>query len=63
MKHYQESEIEFRRGVIDEGNSYPTIRGIIVHQYGGTLEECIKQAREELGLGDEWRVITAKGKE
>lgn len=57
-KHYQESEIEFRREE-PEGRMprYPVARGIIVHQYGGDLEECIEKAREEFHLGKEWKVV------
>lgn len=54
-RHYQESEIEFRRD--SDENEYPTARGIIVHQYGGEMEECVKKARKEFNLGVEWKVI------
>ena len=54
-KHYQESEIEFRRE--NEGMDYPCSRGIIVHQYGGDAEDCIKEARKTFNLGVEWKVI------
>ena len=63
-KHYQESEIEFRR---DEPESqipkYPVARGLIIHQYGGDVEECIKKARKEFILGTEWKVISFKDAE
>jgi hypothetical protein len=59
-KHYQESELEFRRDIFDKSIEYPVIRGVIVHQYGGTLEECFRQAREEIGLGGEWKLISAE---
>lgn len=61
-KHYQESEIEFRR-ITNDNTDYPVIRGIVVYQYGGTIEECIKVARHELKLGDDWEVITAETSE
>lgn len=54
-KHCQESEIEFRRE--DVTGEYPHARGLIVHQYGGNLEECIFNARKEFCLGDEWEVV------
>lgn len=57
-RQYQESEIEFRRSSDD--NEYPVARGIVIHHYGGTLEECIDKARHEFKLGDEWEVITAE---
>ena len=63
-KHYQESEIEFRR---EDGASspavpqYPVARGLIVHQYGGDIEECIKKARQEFKLGQEWKVVRSDG--
>lgn len=55
-KHYQESEIEFRRTDTDD-RDYPVARGIIVYQYGGTIEECIDKARHEFKLGDDWEVV------
>ena len=55
MKHYQETEIEFRRDEVD--GEYPHLRGIIVHQYGGDIEECITKARIELRLGSNWKVV------
>lgn len=61
-KHYQESEIEFRRTPTDTSD-YPETRGIIVLQYGGTLEECIEKARKEFKLGDEWEAVTAETSE
>ena len=60
-KHYQESEIEFRRE--ESSNSlpkYPVSRGLIVHQYGGDLEECIAEARKTFSLGKEWKVIRSQ---
>lgn len=58
MKHYQESAIEFRKD--PENTDYPEARGIIVYQYGGTLEECIDKARHEFKLGEEWEVVSAE---
>ncbi len=55
-KHYQESEIEFRKTSSDDSD-YPEARGIIVYQYGGSIEECIDKARHEFKLGDEWEVV------
>lgn len=57
-KHYQESEIEFRREV--DGSEYPENRGIVVYQYGGTLEECIAKARKDLKLDESWEVVRAE---
>ena len=63
-KHYQESEIEFRR---EEGASspavpqYPVARGLVVHQYGGDLEECVEKARKEFGLGEAWKLVRSEG--
>lgn len=59
-KHYQESELEFRRDIFDKSIEYPVIRGVIVHQYGGTLEECITRAREQLDLDENWKLIRAE---
>lgn len=59
-KHWQESEIVFRRHREPEPSSYPVSRGIVVHQYGGTLEECVAAARKELHLGEEWEVVRAE---
>jgi len=57
-RHYQESEIEFRRA--ENSLDYPVARGIVVYQYGGTIEECISKAREEFKLDDEWEVVSTK---
>ena len=58
MKHYQESEIEFRLKIGVDDSDFPTVRGIIIHQYGGTLEECIEKARKQFGLdNDKWELI------
>ena len=60
-KHYQESEIEFRRE--EKSGSmpnYPVARGLIIHQYGGDLEECIEKARKEFSLGREWKVVKSQ---
>jgi hypothetical protein len=54
-KHYQESEIEFRRS--DNDSDYPVARGLVVYQYGGTIEECIANARKEFNLDEEWEVV------
>ncbi len=59
-KHWQESRIEFRR-MEDVKSSYPIARGVVVHQYGGSIEECIEKARKEFNLGPEWKVIKAEG--
>lgn len=61
-KHYQESEIEFRRKPTSEteAGDYPESRGIIVHQYGGTIEECVRKARVEFNLHDGWEVVRAE---
>ena len=56
MKHYQESTIEFRRAEPD-GFNYPVSRGLVVFQYGGTIEKCIEEARKTFNLGSEWEVI------
>lgn len=58
-RHYQESEIEFRKSPSDDSD-YPETRGIVVYQYGGTVEECIDKARHEFKLGDEWEVVSAE---
>jgi len=58
MKHFQESTLEFRLEVGHKTFGYPVIRGVIVHSYGGTMEECLKNAREQLKLGPEWKVCT-----
>lgn len=57
-KNYQESEIEFRKSPSDNSD-YPETRGIVVYQYGGTIEECVDKARIEFKLGDDWEVTTA----
>ena len=57
-KYYQESEIEFRRN--EPNSDYPVARGIVVYQYGGTIEECVAKARKEFKLGEEWKVIRAE---
>lgn len=58
MKHYQESEVEFRRESDgDSYPSYPVARGIVIYQYGGDLEECVEKARKEFKLGSEWKLI------
>lgn len=57
-KHYQESAIVFRR--TSDSNDYPHSRGIVVYQYGGTVEERIKEARKTFILGQEWEVISAE---
>lgn len=55
-KHFQESSIEFRRD--DPGGmGFPKARGVVVYQYGGTVEECIAKAREEFNLDFHWKVI------
>ena len=55
LKDAQESMIEFRW---EEDNfEYPTVRGLIVFLYGGTLEQCIEKARKEFNLGEEWRIV------
>lgn len=60
-KHYQESSIEFRKSPGEESD-YPEARGIVIYQYGGSIEECIAAARKEFNLSDEWEVIkTDKG--
>lgn len=59
MKHYQETSIEFRRSEPD-GFKYPVSRGIVVHQYGGSIEDKIAEARKTFGLGKEWEVVEAK---
>jgi len=56
-RHRQESELEFRR---NKDNDYPVARGLIVHQYGGELEDCVKKAREEFNLDDEWELVRAE---
>lgn len=56
MKHVQESMLEFRRDEPDDAE-YPVARGLIIYQYGGEMEECVKKARKEFGLGLEWIVI------
>lgn len=58
-KHYQESEIEFKRDPSDDRPD-PEARGIVVYQYGGSLEECIAAARKEFDLDDEWEVVNAE---
>ena len=37
-RHYQDSKIEFRKQS-SEDPEYPESRGIVVYQYGGTIEE------------------------
>lgn len=54
--HYQESRLEFERKE-PEDSDYPVARGLVVFQYGGTLEECIEKARAEFSLGEEWKVV------
>ena len=63
MKHWQEVEIEFKRKIDVEVHciKYPDLRGIIVRLYGGTVEESIKRAREQLRLEDDWQVVRAEG--
>lgn len=58
MKHPQESELEFRSD--KEESSYPVVRGIIIHQYGGDLEECVKQARKRFHLDYNWKLIRSE---
>jgi hypothetical protein len=58
-KHYQESEIEFRK-TSDDNSDYPETRGLVVYQYGGTIEECIAKARKEFNLDDEWEVVSTE---
>jgi len=55
-RHYQDSEIEFRK-TVSENTKYPESRGIVVYQYGGTIEEKIAEARKTFSLGEEWEVI------
>ncbi len=55
MKDTQETMLEFRRD--EEETDYPVARGVIIFQYGGSLEECVKKARAEFNLGSEWKVI------
>lgn len=61
-RHPQESEIEFRRESQGEHgpNEYPQARGVVVHQYGGTIEECITKARGEFRLYEGWEVVRAE---
>lgn len=55
-RHYQESEIEFRRE--DCSGEYPHARGLVIHQYGGCMEECVSKARKEFKLDpSEWKVV------
>lgn len=56
MRHYQDSLIEFRKKDL-ENTEYPDLRGIEVYQYGGTIEECIAQARKRLDLDETWEVV------
>ena len=58
MKHHQESQIEFRRE--DVKGEYPHSRGLIVHQYGSDLEECIEKARKEFNLDKSWKVVASE---
>lgn len=58
-KQYQESVIEFRKSPSSESD-YPESRGLVVYQYGGTIEECIDKVRHEFKLGDEWKVTETR---
>lgn len=61
MRHYKESEIEFRREESQaDDQTYPVALGLVVHQYGGNLEECIARARKEFKLGPEWEVVASE---
>lgn len=57
-KRYRESEIEFRRH--EDNTDYPESRGLVVYQYGGSLEDCITKARKEFNLGDDWIAMSAE---
>jgi hypothetical protein len=59
MRHLQESELEFRLES-EEGINYPCMRGIIVWQYGGTLEECIASARNAFKLDYKWKLVRSE---
>jgi hypothetical protein len=59
MKHYQESALEFRkRLLLNEIEEPGTPRGLVIYQYGQTVEACVEAARETFGLGEEWEVIS-----
>lgn len=59
MKQYQESELEFRREEPDDCD-YPIIRWIVIYSYGGTLEECVANARKQFNLDNEWELVSSK---
>lgn len=55
-KHYQEWTLEFRNSKPENDD----FRGIVLHIYGGTVEERIAEARAWMHLGPEWRVVSAQ---
>lgn len=58
-ERYQESKLEFRRDLDIKGDQkYPHARHLVVYQYGGTMEECVKTARERFNLSDDWVVAS-----
>lgn len=60
-KHWQDHEINFRREIgLNEQPPHPDPRGLSVYCYGGSLEDCIKTARERFKLDDSWKVASAK---
>lgn len=57
-KHWQDHEVQFRKRSSDAVEPYPEARGLVVYLYAGTLEDCIKRAREVFNLGPEWEVVS-----
>lgn len=55
--HYQESKLMFRRSPAIPNDHNVQTRGLVVYQYGGTMEECVQAARKEFHLGSSWKVV------
>ena len=54
-----EIEIQFTRK--ECSNDYPDARQVIITFYGGTTEECIKEARESMNLYETlWDVVAVR---
>jgi hypothetical protein len=59
-KRYDEVEVVFSFKAEHLTPEFPYIRTIIVHTYGGDIEQAMKVARKQLRLGPEWIVTGAK---
>jgi hypothetical protein len=64
-KHWQDHEIQFRKKLpVNPGRTeFPEARGLVVYLYAGTIEDCIKRARDQFNLGLEWEVVSCTAKD